>query len=147
MITVDAYNKLRVYLQYPDQSELLFKYQLQFTSPNDYAVNVEFYLRAKCIIVSSKFGQNLVVTSHSKQFDIFGPSSVGMRVSRILLFDHKQTENLAIGLTTGNCIVKLADKLMKDENVMEIRSENSSVRAPALFHPFEPDEDSMRRMS
>ena len=99
-------------------------------------MNVEFYLRAKCIIVSSKFGQNLVVTSHSKQFDIFGPSSVGMRVSRILLFDHKQTENLAIGLTTGNCIVKLADKLMKDENVMEIRSENSSVRAPALFHPF-----------
>ena len=89
LITIDAYNKLRVYLQYPDQSELLFKYQLQFKSQSDYAVNVEFYLRAKCIIVSSKFGQNLVVTSHSKQFDIFGPSSVGMRVSRILLFDHK----------------------------------------------------------
>ena len=74
LITVDAYNMLRVYLQYPDQSELLFKYQVTFTHPNDYAKTVEFYLRAKCIMVSSKCGQNIVVTAQSKQFDILGPS-------------------------------------------------------------------------
>ena len=56
LITVDAYNMLRVYLQYPDQSELLFKYQVKWTLPEDYAISVEFYLRAKCIIVTSKLG-------------------------------------------------------------------------------------------
>ena len=85
--------------------------------PDDYASSVEFYLRAKCIIVTSKCGQNLVVTAQAKQFNIFGPKFEGMRVSRVMLFDHKATEYLAIGLTSGNCIVKMADKLMKDEIV------------------------------
>ena len=49
-----------------------------------------------------------------------------MRVSRVMLFDHKATEYLAIGLTSGNCIVKMADKLMKDEIVDQIFSANSS---------------------
>lgn len=30
LITVDAHNMLRVYLQYSDQSQLLFKYQIKF---------------------------------------------------------------------------------------------------------------------
>ena len=85
--------------------------------PDDYATSVEFYLRAKCIIVTSKFGQNIVVTAQSKQENIFGPSYAGMRVSRVLLFDHKATEYVAIGLTSGNCIIKVADKLLKDEIV------------------------------
>lgn len=67
--------------------------------------------------MTSKCGQNIVVTAQSKQFNIFGPKYIGMRVSRVLLFDHKATEYFAIGLTSGNCIIKLADKLMKDEIV------------------------------
>jgi len=109
LITVDADNVMRVYLQYPDQSELLFKYQVKFEHADDFAASVEFYLRAKCIIVTSKFGQNIVVTAQSKQFNIFGPSFEGMRVSRVMLFDYKSTEYLAIGLSSGNCIIKLAD--------------------------------------
>lgn len=66
LITVDAYNMLRVYLQYPDQSELLFKHQLVFKHFNDFASSVEFYLRARCIIVNSKYGENLVVTAKNK---------------------------------------------------------------------------------
>ena len=72
LITIDAYNMLRVYLQYPDQSELLFKHQLVFKHFNDFASSVEFYLRARCIIVNSKYGENLVVTAKNKQFEVFG---------------------------------------------------------------------------
>ena len=76
---------------------------------------MEFYLRAKCILVSSKFGQNIVVTSTSNQFDIYGQSHKGMQVSKIMHFDYKQTEYLALGLVSGNTIIKVADKLMHDQ--------------------------------
>lgn len=49
-----------------------------------------------------------------------------MQVSRIIVFEHKNIDHLAIGLTSGNCILKLADKLMKDDYVALIHSENSS---------------------
>ena len=134
LISVDAYNILRVYLQYPDQSELLFKFQIQFTNKLDYSTSVEFYLRAKCIIVSSKFGQNIVITSHLKQFDIFGPRFKGMCVSKVLHFDYKNSEYLAIGLTNGNCIIKRADKLMNESIEDTIFSIN--YKGTSLFNPF-----------
>ena len=49
-----------------------------------------------------------------------------MQVSRMIVFEHKNIDHLAIGLTSGNCILKLADKLMKDDYVALIHSENSS---------------------
>merc|ERR1712151_75485 len=93
LITVDAHNILRGYLQYPDQSELLFKHKIVFRHPNDFATTVEFYLRAKAIIVSSKRGQNIVITSQLKQYDVFKENlsaDMGkyLEVSRLLHFDH-----------------------------------------------------------
>ena len=61
MLTVDAQNVLRVYITYADQSELLFKKRIQFASEEDYAIAVEFYFRAKCIVICSKLGENIVI--------------------------------------------------------------------------------------
>jgi len=67
LITVDAFNMLRVYLQMPEQCELLFKVQLYWTDPEDYASCVEFFIRAKAIIVSSKLGgETIAITSKLK---------------------------------------------------------------------------------
>ena len=107
LITVDAYNVLRCYLQYPDQSELLFKHQLKFRHASDFATTVEFYLRAKAIIVSSKRGQNIVITSQLKQCDVFGSMDGSLKVCKLLHFDHKGgNEMIALGLYNGNVIVK-----------------------------------------
>ena len=77
------------------------------------------------------------MTAQSKQFNIFGPNYAGMRVSRVLLFDHKATEYLAIGLTSGNCIIKLADKVMNDEIIDQIFSANCI--GDKLFKPYNSD--------
>ena len=54
-------------------------------------------------------------------------------------FEHKAIEHLAIGLTSGNCIIKLADKLMKDEYVQLIYSENST--GEKMFQRFDASAD------
>lgn len=63
LITVDALNVLHVWSMQADQSELLFKLQLEWQDPEDFAVCCDFFLRAKAIIVCSRLGQNIVVTS------------------------------------------------------------------------------------
>ena len=60
-----------------------------------------------------------------------------MQVSRILHFDYKQTEYLAIGLKNGNGIIKLADKLMTNDIIDEIISEKND----AIFRPYNPNND------
>lgn len=62
LITVDALNVLHVYAMQSDQSELLFKTQIEWTDHTDYAVSCDFFLRAKAIFVTSRFGENIVVT-------------------------------------------------------------------------------------
>ena len=67
---------------------------------------MEFYLRAKAIIVCSKKGQNIVITSQLKQYDVFGNMSNNHKVSKLLHFDHKGNEMIAIGLYDGRVIIK-----------------------------------------
>ena len=62
LITVDAFNVLYVYAMQSDQSELLFKTQIEWSDPNDYAVCCDFVLRAKAIFVTSRNGENIVIT-------------------------------------------------------------------------------------
>ena len=125
LIIVDAYNVLRCYLQYPDQSELLFKHQLRFRHAADFATTVEFYLRAKAIIVSSKRGQNIVITSQLKQYDVFGTMGNNLKVSKLLHFDHKSgNEMIALGLYNGDVIVKQAETLLSDDTITTLRSAN-----------------------
>jgi hypothetical protein len=67
LITVDAFNVLRVYLQMPEQCELLFKVQIFWSDPEDFASCVEFFIRAKAIIISSKLkGETIAITSKLK---------------------------------------------------------------------------------
>ena len=101
MLTVDAQNVLRVYITYADQSELLFKKRIQFASEEDYAIAVEFYFRAKCIVICSKLGENIVITSQLKQFNVFGPADRRIEISNVHLFEHKNQEKIALGLTNG----------------------------------------------
>ena len=86
-------------------------------------------MRAKCILVCSKFGQNIVVTTQSKHFNVFGPRYSRLKVSRILTFDYKNIQHLAIGLMNNNCIIKIADKLMKDE-IMHVIGEEPRALYP-----------------
>jgi hypothetical protein len=74
-----------------EQTELLFKMQLRWADPNDFATCCEFYLRAKAIVVTSKLkGQTVVINSQLKMRDCFGEGSNDMHVSRVLLFEHKE---------------------------------------------------------
>ena len=57
-----------------------------------------------------------------------------MCVSKILHFDYKQHEYLALGLTNGNCIIKRADKLMKED--IEDTIFSSNYKGVELFQPF-----------
>ena len=66
LITVDSVGMLRVYSQMSDQSELLFKIQLKFQSSEDFATCVEFYIKARAIIVGSNLGQSIVITRDLK---------------------------------------------------------------------------------
>lgn len=82
-----------------------------------------------------------MITSHLKQFDIFGPRFKGMCVSKVLHFDYKNSEYLAIGLTNGNCIIKRADKLMNESIEDTIFSIN--YKGTSLFNPFSGHEISI----
>lgn len=46
----------------PDQNELLFKLQLKFKSEDDWAACVEFYPKARLILVCSRLGENIAIT-------------------------------------------------------------------------------------
>ena len=70
LITVDARNMLYVWAMQADQSELLFKFQLTWQDPSDFAVTCDFFLREKAIIISSRMGENVVVTSKFQQFPV-----------------------------------------------------------------------------
>ena len=51
----------------PDSCELLFKMQLRWNDPEDFAATCEFFLRAKAIVITSKLkGQNTILTSTFK---------------------------------------------------------------------------------
>jgi hypothetical protein len=67
LIIVDALNELRVYIQYSDQSELVFKTQIKWTKDDDMASTCDFYMRAKGIMISSRTGKKIVITGKLKQ--------------------------------------------------------------------------------
>lgn len=65
-LTMDAHNVLRAYLMYNDQCELLFYKPITFKEADDYGVALEFYWRAKSIIISSKMGESIAITKNLK---------------------------------------------------------------------------------
>ena len=104
LITVDAFNVLRVFSMHACQSELLFKIQLKWTEDQDYAVACDIYLCTKSIFVCSKLGQNIVVTKELKQFSLFGDKK--LQISKMLFFEIKGVEMLALGFRSGVGIIK-----------------------------------------
>jgi hypothetical protein len=52
LLTADLDNNVRCYAQMPEQSELLFKFKAEFPSDQT-CEKMEFFFRAKCIIISS----------------------------------------------------------------------------------------------
>jgi hypothetical protein len=84
-LTMDAHNVLRAYLMYNDQCELLFSVPLTFKNPDDYGVSLEFYWRAKAILVSSKMGESIAVTNYLKQWNIFEEGSEDVQVKSLVV--------------------------------------------------------------
>jgi hypothetical protein len=124
LLTVDAHNVLHVFAVYTDQSELLFKVQINWTDKkNDYAVCCELYLRAKAILVCSRLGENVVITSQLKQFPVFGEPN-RRKVSRLHFFEYRGVDMIAVGLRTGECILKKADTLLSDQEEVRIAPKN-----------------------
>ena len=108
---------LRVYLQMPEQCEILFKVQLVWSDPEDFASCVEFFIRAKAIIVSSKLrGETIAITSKLKQFVCFGKEEGVKQNSNVVtkceIFEHKNEEYIALGLRDGSVIVKLSGSIL-----------------------------------
>lgn len=116
LITVDAVNVLRVYLQLPDRCELLFKLQLKWANPDDYAQSCDFFLRAKAIVIVSKIaGQAIVITHELKIRNCFGEgqkfnneqgNDQTLDISRIEIFEYRDEEFFALGLRDGTVVVK-----------------------------------------
>ena len=112
-------------MQMPEQCELLFKYQIYWTDSEDFASCVEFFIRAKAIIVTSKLkGETIAITSKLKQFVCFGKEE-GIRsdtqiISRLEIFEYKNEEYIAIGLKDGSVIIKLSGTILSATNVAHI---------------------------
>ena len=70
----------------PDQCELVFKLPLKFDSPDDYAMCVEFYLRARLIIVTTNLGQSIVITRDLKQQPAL---TSPLKVTRMHVYENK----------------------------------------------------------
>ena len=110
----------------PEQCELLFKHQIFWSDPEDFASCVEFFIRAKAIIVSSKIkGETIAITSKLKQFVCFGKEDGNkieqQVISRLEIFEHKNEEYIAMGLKDGSVIVKLSGTILSQANVAHIK--------------------------
>lgn len=74
----------------------------------------DFWLRAKAIIVSSRFGENIVVTSKFQQYPVVAPqpNEKKLQISKIMFFDRRDVDMVAIGLRTGVGIIKKLDTII-----------------------------------
>lgn len=95
---------------------------MTWTDPNDYAVACDFYLRTKAIFVCSKNGENIVVTSQLQQFTVFGAKR--LQISKLLFFDIKGVDMIAIGLRSGVGILKSGESLLSDKEEARIIPSN-----------------------
>lgn len=99
----------------PEQCELLLKYQLKW-SDEDFACAIEFYMRAKCLIVTSKLtGESLVVNSKLQQRNCFGVKDdrfIPVHISRIEQFEYKNDEYFAVGMTDGSVQIRVGEQIM-----------------------------------
>lgn len=110
----------------PEQCELLFKVQIIWSDPEDFASCVEFFIRAKAIIVSSKLrGETIAITSKLKQFVCFGKEESSRNslqiVTRCEIFEHKNEEYIALGCRDGSVVVKLSGTILSQTNVAHIK--------------------------
>ena len=65
-----------------------------------------------------------MITSQLKQYDVFGNMGNSLKVSRLLHFDHKGNEMIALGLYDGKVIIKQAETLLSDDTIATIKSAN-----------------------
>jgi len=70
-----------------------------------------------------------VITSQLKQYDVFKENlsaDMGkyLQVSRLLHFDHKGSEMIAIGQYNGQVIIKQAETLLSDDTITTLKSAN-----------------------
>lgn len=107
----------------PDSCELLFKMQLRWNDPEDFAATCEFFLRAKAIVITSKLkGQNIVINSSLKLKDCFDTSTFTddkgkehqMHISRIQIFEHKNEEYFALGMRDGSVVIKPTGSILSN---------------------------------
>ena len=78
-------------------------------------------------MIGTRYGQAIAVTTNMKQFNILGQCNQGIPISKMVLFDHKGNEFVAIGLYNGMCLIKAAESLMSDSLVDLVKSANPNT--------------------
>jgi hypothetical protein len=86
-------------------------------------VSCDFFLRAKAIIVSSRLGENVVVTSKFQQFPVVAQGGK-MQVSKVMFFDRRDVDMVAIGLRSGVGVIKKADSLIGPKEEARVIPDN-----------------------